>query len=154
MIDFRKTVLGDLVRNVGKLRRGQILRSILKDELTQDFIIDLQQKQLRSGKDGRGELITPEYISPDYARAKQFIPGRIAPEGTPDLFLTGNFFDTIDVIIGQTFVEIIANTTIYGRDFKDIYGFDILGLNDESLQKLINFIKPEFIEEVKRRLWP
>lgn len=154
MIDFRKTVLGELVRNVGKLQRNEILRDILTDTLTQDFIIDLQQKQLRSGKDGRGELITPEYRSPDYARAKQSTPGRIAPEGTPDLFVTGNFFDTIDLVIGQTFVELIANTTIYGKDFKDIYGFDILGLNEESLQKLINFIRPEFIRETKRRIWP
>jgi hypothetical protein len=155
MIDFRKTAAGQIALNALKLdnQRNQILTDIWKDPFVQDFIINLNtESQLRFGKLGNGGDM-PQ-AGPGYLAAKRSLIGtQNAPTELTNLFLTGAFYDTFDIIVSQTGFTIIANTALYGRDFKDIYGFDILGLNDESLQKLINFIEPMFVKEVKRRLF-
>ena len=156
MIDFRKTVLGDLVRNVEQIQRqrDEILMDILKRPATYNFIINLQENQLRFGIRGDGSempLSNPNYV--------ESVRRREGPEQKPtfkiNLLNTGKFYDTIDIIYGNKSFEIIANMLIYGKDFQDLYGngSPILGLNDENLSNLIEFVQPEFIEEVKRRLW-
>lgn len=155
MIDFRKTIVGELALNAIKLdgKRNQILSNIWRDPFVKDFIIDLNtNQQLKIGKLGNGGDM-PE-AGPGYLAAKRSIIGtQNAPTDRTNLFLSGAFYETFDVIVSQTGFTIIANTALYGRDFKDIYGFDILGLNDESLQKLIDFIEPIFVREVKELLF-
>lgn len=152
MIDFRKTIVGELALNAIKLdgKRNQILSNIWKDPFVQDFIINLNTKQqLFKGDLGNGGKMpqgNPSYISAKGSRG--------APDGvSTNLFLTGDFYDTFDIVVSQTGFTIIANTAIYGKDFIDIYGFDILGLNDENLQKLIDFVEPIFVDEVKELLF-
>jgi len=153
MVDFRNTVIGVVALNALKLQGQQnaILSEIWMDAFIQDFIIDLQKEQLRFGKLGNGgefPLGGPAYID----SVRRIRGAQQKPTDKVNLLNTGAFYDTIDIQIGTSFFTLIANTTIYGDDFKSIYGFDILGFNDENLQKLIDFVRPIFIEKTLIRL--
>ena len=88
--------------------------------------------------------------NPNYIKAKG---RRGSPDGiSTNLLLDGDFYDSFDIQITSTGFVIIANTSIHGKDFVDLYGFDILGLNDENLQKLINFIREDYKEELTKRI--
>ena len=141
-----------LGRNAQKLNNNDILKVIWSDPFVQDFIIDLNtNQQLKKGVLGNGGDM-PE-ASPEWLNFKRSTRGsNNFPTDKVNLFFTGDFFRTFDIQITGTGFIIIANTTIYGRDFKDRYGFDILGLNNDSIQKLIDFIRIDYKEELIRRL--
>jgi len=138
-----------LGRNASKININEVLSTIWKDPFVQDFIINLNTKeQLFFGDLGNGGKMPQG--SPSYISAKG---SRGAPDGeSTNLFLTGEFYSTFDIQVTQTGFVIIANTSIYGKDFKDLYGFDILGLNEENLQKLIEFIRTDYKEELSKRI--
>lgn len=138
-----------LGQNAQKVNTNEVLQSIWLDTFVQDFIINLNTRyQLFEGDLANGAKM-PEG-NPSYIAAKG---SRGAPDGkSTNLFLTGDFFDTFDIQVLPNGFVIVANTAIYGRDFKDIYGFDILGLNEENLQKLIEFIREDYKKELARRL--
>ena len=141
-----------LGQNAQKLNRDEILKTIWSDPFVQDFIIELNtEQQLKIGKLGNGGDM-PE-AGPNYLAAKRAEIGfQNAPTDKVNLFFTGDFFRTFDIQVTQTGFVIIANTAIYGKDFKDLYGFDILGLNEESIQKLIQFIRDDYQAEIAKRL--
>lgn len=129
--------------NAQKLDRDKILFEILLDEFNQDFIIALQKEQLRFGI--RGDDSEMPDSNPDYVDAVRRIRGsQIKPTGRVNLQNTGEYYDTIDVELTPTSFIMIANNSIYGKDFRDLYGFNILGLTDASIQKLIEFIRPTY----------
>ena len=139
-------------QNAQKLNRDEILKTIWSDPFVQDFIIELNtEQQLKIGKLGNGGDM-PE-AGPNYLAAKRArIGGQNAPTDKVNLFFSGDFFRTFDIQITETGFVIIANTSIYGKDFKDLYGFDILGLNEENIQKLIQFIRDDYQAEIAKRL--
>ncbi len=156
MIDFRKTVLGDLVKNVGKIQnqREEILMTILRKPETRNFIIKLQEEQLRFGIRGDGTDFPAS--NPNYVESVRRREGsQQKPTFKINLLNKGRFYDTIDVVYGKSFFEIIANLNLYGKNFQDLYGngSPILGLTDNSINQLIEFIEDDFILEVARRLW-
>jgi hypothetical protein len=85
-MEFVKTMLN----NVNRVQ--QQLPSILTGVLQRnnEVIIDANVDQLKHGLTSKGELITPEYESEEYAAFKQGL-GSKAPAGTPDLILEGDF---------------------------------------------------------------
>ncbi|MCK4883747.1 MAG: hypothetical protein KAS30_02640, partial [Candidatus Diapherotrites archaeon] len=109
------------------------------------------EQQLKIGKLGNGGDM-PE-ADPNYLAAKRARIGvQNAPTDKVNLFFTGDFFRTFDIQITETGFVIIANTSIYEKDFKDLYGFDILGLNEENIQKLIQFICDDYQAVIAKRL--
>lgn len=138
-----------LGQNAQKVNTNEILKTIWSEPFVQDFIIDLNTKQqLFLGDLGNGGKM-PEG-SPSYIASKG---NKAAPDGvSTNLFLSGEFYSTFDINILPSGFVIIANTAIYGKDFKDLYGFDILGLNEENLQKLIDFIREDYQAELAKRL--
>lgn len=62
-------------------------------------ILEAQKEQLKSGRNADGKKITPKYASKSYGLAKNkmnSLPGL----GTPDLFLTGELYRRLDLIVG------------------------------------------------------
>lgn len=139
-------------QNAQKLNRDEILKTIWSDPFVQDFIIDLNtEQQLKIGKLGNGGDM-PE-AGPNYLAAKRAVIGRDnAPTDKVNLFFSGDFFRTFDIQVTDNGFVIVANTAIYGKDFQDLYGFDILGLNEENIQKLIQFIRDDYQAEIAKRL--
>ena len=110
-----------------------------------NIIIDMNTETLMHGLDADGEKLTPEYRSDEYAAEKNRmnpLPG----EGTPDLFLEGNFHSGFYVKPEK------MGWSIDSKDSKrdklaNKYGDDIFG-NTKEDEKEINedYIKPEMIE--------
>lgn len=144
----------EVAKRAQRFNVNQALGEIWRDPFVQDFIIALNTEgQLAFGKDARDNNLSPEYQSPDYARAKQNIPGRKAPLGIPDLKLFGSFYESFDINVLPDGFMIIADTKIHGRDFIEDYGFDIIGLSDENIQKLIEFIRPIWMAKIEEYLF-
>jgi hypothetical protein len=66
------------------------------------------------------------------------------------LFETGEFYNSFKVKINKDSFEIQADTLKGNDDLIEKYGEDILGLTDESKDKLIEIIKPLIIDEILR----
>ena len=118
------TKLTDLINKVRRLDNQMIMQEVFSIKAVQEKVISLNQGQLRNFIDSKGEKI-------------------ISEAGNPiDLYETGAFYDTFKVKITGNTVDIVANTAIYGDDFKDKYSPYILGLTDASLKELQAFILP------------
>ena len=50
---------------------------------------------------------------------------------------TGEFYDSFDVVVKRDGLEITADTMKEDNDLAEMFGIDILGLTDDSLDKLI-----------------
>lgn len=121
---------------------------------TKDEFKAINKQQLKAGKTNTGENVAPKYRSRKYASAKNQmnpLPGL----GNPDLFLTGAFYEGIDVEVGKDVFDIISKDEKgpeLENKYKDIFG---LGNNfkkkylDEDLgptvqKKISNFIGLKF----------
>ena len=144
--------VADIGARIAKLNRNEILSEIWRMPEVQDFIINLNtEKQLRIGDLANGQK-TPE-LDPNYLESKRAIYGRdVNPTPFTNFRLTGEFYETFDIKVLDNGFLIIANTTIYGRDFIKDYGFDILGLTDESIDELISYIRPIWIQKIEERI--
>lgn len=127
-----------------KLQIDSIMKNILDRREIQMLILEYNKQQLREGKDIEGRSLSS--INPyeeSYADLQN--------STTVDLNVTGKFYDTFDVRVYDNGFEIIADTDLYGVDFRKVYG-NILGLDDRNLNKLEDILKPHVIEEIRKYL--
>ena len=117
-----------LLDKIQKLNVDIMMYDIFNIKAVQDKAIELNHNQLRASRTSKNEVL-------------------LGDSGNPiDLYDTGRFYDTFELINRIGMVEIIANTTIYGTDFKEKYSENITGLTEESLNELQIFIIP-YIQE-------
>lgn len=120
------------------------LRSVdlnfLKEEAvlqSKEDIVAINREQLRAGKNAQGELIRPQY-SLGYQRRKRRMSTYHAPLGTPDLFLTGDFQNEMDVVVENGEYDIISwdwKNAILQTMYDDLFG--ISGANIEKIRKIV-----------------
>jgi len=145
--------LVNLQKNLSRLNTNKIFRAVWSNTLVQDYIINLNtEQQLRKGINSDGDQVG-EYRNDAYAAAKQLLPGREAAEGVVDLVVTGTFYSTFDIKVTNKGFSINANTNLYDFDFINRYGESIIGLTQENQHKLVTFIFPFFIEELKEQIF-
>jgi len=122
-----------------------MMTDILSRPEVRDYIVSLNHLQLKQGTDSEGtELSRYRPYSQSYARYKG--------SNTVDLYVTGKFYDTFRLNVINDGFEIVADTKIYGKDFKDIYGKNIIGLSVESLEDLRNYLKPIIFSYIKQKI--
>ena len=133
----------ELTKKFKELTSDFILFNVIKISKVQEKIIELNHRQLKNGVNSENiALSTFKPYSQSYAQFKG--------SNTVDLFYSGDFYNSFYVDNKLGGFEIKANTTLYGYDFKDVYGDKILGLTDESKKELEDFIKPyikQFVNE-------
>jgi len=125
----------ELTKKFKELTPDFILFNVVKIQKVQEKIIELNHKQLLNG-------INSDNISLSSIKSYSQSYAEIKGSNTVNLFQSGDFYDTfyVDNKIGG--FEIKANTTLYGYDFKDVYGDKIIGLTEESKEELADYIKP------------
>lgn len=123
--------LSEMIRRVDSLDIKANLPEMVNN--TKEEMADLNISQLELGQEKTGNPITPEYRSELYADFKKSI-GSKAPEGTPNLKLTGSFYDGINVQLnGMEYF--ISSTDGKMPDLVEKYGDDIFGLSEENKSK-------------------
>ncbi len=119
------------------------MKEVWSDPFTQDFIINLNtNEQLFFGLKSDGTTLPP-YRNQDYFEQKKSFG--IAPNSLINLRLSGRFYQSFDIIPNSVGFLIDANTNLYpdSGDFVDVYGLDILGLNETNTSKLARHLQEE-----------
>ena len=144
-----------LLQNISNLDAQDIFFKTLNDAEVRAFIASLNTsvQLFEEGIDATGKRL--DQIKGPYA------PSTVAKkrrEGLPvdrvTLFDTGRFYESWRVIIGSDLtITIEADSDVRaGYDLQEDYGFNIVGLTDESLEQLKEFIFPRFIQNLKQAI--
>jgi len=142
----------DVAYKLAKVNVTAVLVKILKKPKTQKFITDLNTKvQLFDyGEDSRGIQLAA--VGGTYAPSTIKIKARKGqPTNRVTLKDTGDFYKTFDVQVKPNAnFSITANTMKSGQDLEDRWGDNILGLQDENVIKVMEYLETEFYKVVLR----
>ena len=133
--------LRDKANRIKSIQVDKLLNEIWRDPDTQKFIINLNtDEQLFFGLKSNNEIL-PRYASSEYLNEKR--AAGVALNPFINLKLSGAFYKTFDVIPNQVGFLIDAKTNIYpdSGDFLEVYGLDILGLNENNTEKLARHLQ-------------
>lgn len=129
---------------------------------SRSVVREVIQEQLASGLNGREKPLRPTYLndpyfkdkdSPWYGRAKQYMEWkrRITPPArswlgfpardirTPNLFITGVYYDSIQASKGNNGLRIESMDSTMGGDIERKYGSIILGVGNTGKKFLIEY---------------
>ena len=141
----------EAIRQVAKRARelniDLIMRSIFEQEPDfEDLVIELNTtNQLFEGIDANG--VTLSSIGGGYAPVTIAIKQtNNQPFNRVTLKDTGAFYESFSVRYEMGGVVIDADTIKDGDDLRERWGNDILGLTNESIEKLIFFLHPLIVE--------
>ena len=139
-----------IAKRAHELNIDLIMRLIFEDEPDlQDLIIHLNtEEQLIEGVNAQSETL--ESIGGKYSQVTIFFKERNnQPFDRVTLKDTGAFYDSFKVYYEKDGIVIDANTIKDGEDLQERWGNDILGLTDESKEKLIFFLQPLIVEFIR-----
>jgi hypothetical protein len=129
-------VLQALIQKLKSAPTEQMAREALAQCLPE--VEELNRQQLEGGLRSDGKFITPKYKNPEYVNRKAQVP--LAPVGTPDLKLKGDFHRGIKATVGSNGLE-ITSTDFKTKFLSPRYAL-IFGLSAESRSKLAENLRP------------
>ena len=149
--------MADILQVAEKLARTnvtQTLVKILNKPKTKKFITDLNTKVQLFDYGENNEGVQLSAIGGTYAPSTIRIKARKGqPSNRVTLKDTGDFYKTFDVQVkNNANFTITANTMKSGQDLEDRWGDDIVGLQDENVIKVMQYLETEFYKEVFRGL--
>lgn len=153
MFDLMNTRIGDLLNKATRITFSDVWKQVFRDEQLKVEILDwIRWEQLyNEGVDEFGQIIGT------YSRATEmFNPEKL--EGTPfTLYDTGEFYNSMMIEVFDDYIEIDADglkVDEFGQttDLFQEYGYEIIGLTDESKEKLAQELIERFNYEYKRLL--
>ena len=154
MNDFER-----LLSSIEKFNVNQILREVWSNPRVQNFIIDLNtegkptSQLFEKGEDSLG-ITLGQYAASTIQGTASF-KGKLEKGQRIDhitLKDTGDFYNTWEIIPFLLGFRMEANPTKEDSNLFDDFGKDIVGLNEENIIILGEFIRPFFIEVAKKRL--
>jgi hypothetical protein len=147
MFGIAKRKLGSIV----KLDQNKLLRQILSGTEIQELIIfyNTEDQLFRKGQDKLGRDL--DSVGGGYSPYTiQIKTEKGQPVDRVTLKDTGAFYDSFKVVVGDTYIEIIANPMKGETDINREWGGYVIGLQPENVQKVIDYVKEKFIASVKR----
>lgn len=108
-------------------------------------IENYQQGQLLKGQLATGDLITPKY-KPFTIKQKERDPRYKAPNDTPNLLDSGDYYDSIMAKVKSKYIDVVA-TDSKSDDLEAKYSKDILGWNQETKDAFANEVFLPTLEE-------
>jgi hypothetical protein len=149
------------LNTVKKLKVNVLFDNIFNRNEVKDYVTKLIKEQLGRGEDGKGESL-PDYstVSIDlYGKPTQNNPF-YDPSGGDSirLFSDGTFYNSVTVAsIKKGVALLIAKSQFKGDqgesvDLQAKYGNDLITLNDESINKLCQFVLPFTIKDVRESI--
>lgn len=137
----------DMLEKVERFDINEAAMEILS-ELSGD-IEEVQKGQLLHGETPEGTKITPDYASPDYEAYKYAMNG-LAGLGTPDLRLTGAFYNGVYFRVNGTEWE-ISSTDSKTEELEEKYR-PIFGLQEKKKDSIRELITKKLKEDVEKLL--
>lgn len=130
---------------------------IWKSKSVQDYIELLNKEQLRRSEDSKGVQLSYKDAKGNIRTGYSPLTAKLSKGrkkiGQPfNLFDTGEFYRSIKASPELKGVDIDADFIKEDTNLADKFGKDIIGLTDENLQKLQEFIKPIVILNLKKEL--
>ena len=153
MFDLMNTRIGELLNKATRITFADVWKEVFRDEQFKTEILDwIRWDQLyNEGVDEFGQIIGT------YSRATEmFNPEKL--EGTPfTLYDTGEFYNSMMIEVFNDYIEINGDglkVDEFGQttDLFQEYGYEIIGLTDESKDKLAQELSDRFNYEYKRLL--
>lgn len=141
-------ILNDLLRNTKILMNADIIwNHVFSDKEFQTWILDLirDDQLMEKGVDETGKVIGT------YSWATQNIYNSSKIEGEHyTLFDTGDFYKSMVILLGTNYFEIDADPIKENANLFTKYGEGIIGLTEESLEKLRGETKRRYAIEIDR----
>jgi hypothetical protein len=153
MFDLMNTRIGELLNKATRITFADVWKEVFRDEQFKTKILDwIRWDQLyNEGVDEFGQIIGT------YSRATEMLnPEKL--EGTPfTLYDTGEFYNSMMIEVFNDYIEINGDglkVDEFGQttDLFQEYGYEIIGLTDESKDKLAQELIDRFNYEYKRLL--
>lgn len=152
--------LTDIIENGKGLSESKALFFVFSMDHVQQFAIELNTGGPNNSENGQLFLygidangLNLDAIGGDYAPITKDIK---LSEGLPidrvTLYQDGDFYRSFDFVNKADGFTLTANTIKDGEDLRERWGDDIIGLTNESIQKLNIEILPEVISYVLRAL--
>ena len=145
-----------LVKDINKIDIDLICQNLFKRKGVQDFIIEKEQKRLSErGEDIRGikirtyKAVTPNSYSHSTNILKSKNTGIAAIPKHVTLYETGAFYKSFSVLVQKTYAEMIGDKTKMSLLSKNLDVTNVLGLAQNELSELEDYIKPEIIKQIK-----
>jgi hypothetical protein len=124
-------------------------------------IVELNKEQMFEGETNEGKDIRPKYSENPYFKSKKsadkyaewkmkITPGKRRKKDVPNLFIKGDFYDSIYVEKAEEYIESKTNTAL-GQKVTSVHK-NVLGLNKSSLKILAENIKEPLINKLKDEL--
>lgn len=146
-------------KNIIKLDRGYLLKQLFLDSKFKAFVIKQNQNQLAlKGVDSKNKKLRSIYARFGNAYALSTINLKKDKEGLAaitdhvTLYDEGYFYGSFKLSFKDEKYYIEADTLKKDNDLQEIWGEDILGLTDESLQLVINLAIEIIIPIVLNRI--
>jgi len=147
---FKDTDLYKYADNLQKYKKANVFKDVLDNKFIKDLIVHLNTDE-QLGKQRVNSLGARLGF---YSEATQIITKGRKKMGEPfNLNDTGDFWDSWKVTVKDKLIEIDANGNKDGKNLFDLYGVDILGLNDDNLQILINEVTKFYIQYYRKYLF-
>tara|TARA_R110002020_G_C16321697_1_gene774861 strand:- start:9578 stop:10063 length:486 start_codon:yes stop_codon:yes gene_type:complete len=142
--------LFQLTKNISGLKQGPILfKTMSTNPVLKDLVIKLNTEiQMREEHvDSNNQpLYSNRHESSVYSKTTEILSGGRKKMGTPyTLDDTGEFYKSFDIILDDSGFTINADPIKLGDSFGETnlfeeYGIDILGLNEDNMNKFINVL--------------
>ena len=153
MFDFLDTQLGSLLKKVQSISHSDVWERVFSDSQLQEQVLDwIRWDQLyNEGVDELGQIIGT------YSRYTEILNPE-KPEGSPyTLYDTGAFYESLVITVLSNAIEIDGDglkTDEFGQttDLFQEFGYEIIGLTDESKAKLAEELIERYEIELRKIL--
>jgi len=153
--------IAELQRNVAaaKSRFNSDIEKLLQKEQTE--ILDAQKEQWQEGKSATGKDLEPSYLDDPYFKTKaaaqkyaawkqQITPNPKRKFKSPNLFINGTFYKSVDVAISGV-TAIFDSGIQLGKKIEAKYN-DLYGLTPENKLEIRNKVIIDYIKLLKNIL--
>ncbi len=147
-------ILTNRLTNIKKqLNPDKVWKAVFSKSDVQDYVINklLQDNQLRKSLTGLNQPIRDlQTGSTTYAVLTEILSGGRKKAGDPyNLFDTGDFYNSMVLILGNSFFEIKADPIKENANLYTKYGEEIVWLTDDSKNKLTERLVEEYRIELR-----
>lgn len=153
-----ETKIGELIERLERLDEVQLWIKAVDNHSFLTFVVEINRMQLQQGKDSEGERLTNQQTgddsySPVTVEIYRNVGRSIQAGGHYTMKFSGEFYDSIEINrVMADYFEIEADPIKGSDNLYEKFGRNILGIDEENLEKIIWKLTESYIHELRRYL--